>query len=53
MKKITLKKQKANEPKFDELYEMLSDLKDFLAEDANPKDEIWKEKPQYHHRLPG
>ena len=43
MKKITLKKQKANEPKFDELYEMLSELKDFLAEDANPKDEIWKE----------
>jgi gamma-glutamylcyclotransferase (GGCT)/AIG2-like uncharacterized protein YtfP len=41
MKMIILNKQKHNEPEFDELYMMLSDLKDFLNEDANPNDKQW------------
>lgn len=41
--KMILKKQKHNEPEFDGLYRMLSDLKDFLNEDANPKDDGWTE----------
>ena len=31
----TLKLEKLNEPKFDELFNMIADLKDFLDEDAN------------------
>ena len=40
---LELEKQKHNEPRFDELGRMLSDLKDFLNEDANPKDKLWRE----------
>ena len=40
---LELEKQKHNEPRFDELGKMLSDLKDFLNEDANPKDKLWRE----------
>ena len=43
MKMIILNKQKNNEPEFDELYMMLSDLKDFLNEEANPNDKQWNE----------
>ena len=43
MNMLILKKQKHNEPEFDELYKMLSDLNDFLNEDANPKDKQWNE----------
>ena len=43
MKMIILNKQKHNEPEFDELYRMLSDLKDFLNEDANQNNEKWRE----------
>lgn len=38
---LILKKQKHNEPKFDELSAMISDLMNFLNEDANPNDEFW------------
>lgn len=41
MKMLVLKKQKHNEPRFDELSEMISDLMNFLNEDANPNDEMW------------
>ena len=43
MKMIILNKQKHDEPEFDELYRMLSDLKDFLDEDANPENREWRE----------
>ena len=43
MKMIILNKQKHDEPEFDELYRMLSDLKDFLDEDANPNNREWRE----------
>lgn len=43
MNMLILKKQKHNEPEFDELNKMLCDLKDFLNEDANPKDKQWNE----------
>ena len=43
MKRIILNKQRHNEPEFDELYMMLSDLNDFLDEDANQNNEVWKE----------
>ena len=36
-----LKLNKQNEPEFDELSQMTCDLKDFLNEDANPKDKDW------------
>lgn len=42
MKMIELKKQKSDEPKFDELYEMLRDLKAFFKEDVDFKDKEWK-----------
>ena len=41
MQMIILKKQKHDEPKFDELFKMISDLKEFLDEDANPNDLLW------------
>lgn len=41
MKMLVLKKQKHNEPRFDELSAMISDLMNFLNEDANPNDEMW------------
>ena len=41
MKKIKLEKQ--NEPKFDELSEMLLGMKDFLAEEADFNDKQWIE----------
>ena len=41
MKMIKLNKQ--TEPEFGELFEMLSDLGDFLDEDANPNDKQWSE----------
>lgn len=40
---LELEKQKHNEPRFDELGRMISDLKDFLDEDATPKDNLWRE----------
>ena len=43
MKMIELKKQKTTEPKFDELFEMLSDLNDFLDEDADFNDKQWNQ----------
>lgn len=36
-----LKLKKLNEPEFDELFAMISDLKDFLAEDADLSSPIW------------
>lgn len=41
MKMLNLKKQKHNEPKFDELSMMLGDLKDFLNQDVNLNDKEW------------
>ena len=41
MKMIKLEKQ--NEPRFDELSQMLSGLKDFLAEEADFNDKDWSE----------
>ena len=41
MKMIQLNKQKYNKPEFDELYKMLSDLNEFLDEDANINDKDW------------
>ena len=41
MNMLILKKQKHNEPRFDELFKMISDLNDFLNEDANPNDKLW------------
>ena len=41
MNMLILKKQKHNEPRFDELSAMISDLMNFLNEDANPNDEMW------------
>lgn len=43
MVKLTLKKQKHNEPKFDELSEMICDLKDFLNDEVDFRDANWKE----------
>ena len=43
MKMIKLEKQKHNEPKFDELSEMLNGLKDFLDEEADFNDTVWCE----------
>ena len=40
MNMLILKKQKHNEPRFDELFKMISDLNDFLNEDANPNDKL-------------
>jgi len=42
MNKLILKKQENNVPKFDELFQMISDLKDFLDEEADFKDANWK-----------
>ncbi len=42
MKILKLKKQKHNEPKFDELDKMLCDLDAFFNEDAKPNDKEWK-----------
>ena len=36
-----LKLKKLNEPEFDELFAMISDLKDFLAEDVDLSSPIW------------
>ena len=41
MNMLVLKKQKHNEPKFDELFAMISDLMNFLNEDANLNDKLW------------
>ena len=41
MYELILKKQK-NKPKFDELFKMITDLKDFLDEEADFKDDAWK-----------
>ena len=41
MNMLILKKQKHNEPRFHELSAMISDLMNFLNEDANPNDEMW------------
>lgn len=41
MKMLRLNKQKHNEPEFDELYCMLSDLKDFLNEDEDIYNNPW------------
>ena len=41
MKMIQFNKQKYNKPEFDELYKMLSDLNEFLDEDANINDKDW------------
>ena len=41
MKMLVLKKQKHNEPRFDELSAMISDLINFLNEDVNPNDILW------------
>ena len=43
MNKLVLKKQKHNEPKFDELGKMICDLKDFLDETPDFSDKQWKE----------
>ena len=43
MKMLKLKRQKHNEPRFDELSEMLCGLRDFLKEDVNPNDKQWTE----------
>ena len=42
MNELILKKQENNVPKFDELFQMISDLKDFLDEEADFKDANWK-----------
>ena len=42
MKMIELEKQKHNETKFDDLSKMLCDLKEFLNEEADFKDDKWK-----------
>ena len=41
MKMLRLNKQKHNEPNFDELYRMLSELKNFLNEDETIYNNIW------------
>ena len=41
MKMIILNKQKHNAPKFDELSEMLSSMKDFLSQTPDFKDKDW------------
>ena len=41
MKMIKLEKQKHNEPKFDELSEMLLGMKDFLSEETDFNDNEW------------
>jgi hypothetical protein len=43
MKMLKLERQKHNEPRFDELYQMLSDLEAFLDEDADRNDGNWSE----------
>lgn len=43
MKMIILKKQSHNAPYFDELYRMLSDLRQFLDEEVDFNDEVWNE----------
>lgn len=41
MNMLILKKQKHNEPRFDELSAMIFDLMNFLKKDVNPNDELW------------
>lgn len=43
MKRIQLNRQPHNRPRFDELAIMLSDLNDFLNEDAKSNDKYWDE----------
>ena len=43
MKQLKLKRQKNNEPEFDELSEMLFCLRDFLDEAVNFNDDDWNE----------
>ena len=43
MKMLILKKQRHNEPDFDELRRMLLDLSQFLDEEADFNDKVWKE----------
>ncbi|WP_298523165.1 gamma-glutamylcyclotransferase [uncultured Methanobrevibacter sp.] len=41
MNRLILKRQKTNEPRLDELFEIISDLRDFLSEDPNINDIDW------------
>ena len=41
MNRLILKRQKTSEPRLDELFEIISDLEDYLAEDPNINDREW------------